>query len=305
MKRTAACVILTLSMMIPSRGRADTDPHDYEALASLPIDTVITNVYLRHTTSSDQGAPTTNLGIFRGSYVHKFGNLVVVPFDVLLPVADVTVQTYTPPSPISTGTITGSGIGDLEYLPTIAYIIPEDKETHTHTVVAFTPYLTLPSGQYDQNSLVNIGSHRWTIKPQIAVAQRFAKILTAEATGFVSASTHNTKFGVPTATGIAIGTLTQDPTFGAEVHLAVDVNPTFFGAVSYYVTSNGSQTVDLAGPVTAPVAGTQTVQTLRFTWATYIEKQSLLLLQFNQDVTASNKANITRFIGLRFSHIFY
>ncbi len=48
----------------------------------------------------------------------------------------------------------------------------------------------------------------------------------------------------------------------------------------------------------------QTIQTLRFTYGIHVEKASLVLLQFRQDIEASGDASIGRFFGAR-SHVFF
>jgi hypothetical protein len=49
----------------------------------------------------------------------------------------------------------------------------------------------------------------------------------------------------------------------------------------------------------------QTVQTLRFTYGWRVEKETLVLFQFNQDIAASGTdATISRFLGARVSHTF-
>ena len=49
----------------------------------------------------------------------------------------------------------------------------------------------------------------------------------------------------------------------------------------------------------------QTIQTLRFTYGIHVEKASLVLLQFSQDIEASGNASIGRFFGARISHVFF
>jgi hypothetical protein len=251
------------------------------------------------------------LGILRAVYVLKFGNLAIVPFDAYLPMADVTLYT----SPMMPGVFRAngilehvSGVADLTYLPTFAYVIPEGEGPATSTTLAASVYLTMPTGTYDSSKLVNIGKNRWSIQPQIAVAQRISTVFTMEAVGYGVFYTDNTSFQPPAP--LPLQTLQQKPTWGADVHVAFNPNLTGWIGVSYYIAANGRMFFEptINGQMVAPEATTtdqQTIQSLRFTYGWRVEKESLILFQFNQDIVASGTgASLSRFIGARVSHTF-
>jgi hypothetical protein len=277
-----------------------TDGRDYEALAYLPKDTLVTLGYFREQSTSDNTSFSQSLGIFRASYILKYGNLAIVPFDALLPVVDATVYAPVPMSPGLTTTLHTSGVGDPTYLPTIGYIIPED-EAGTHTYVAATAYVTAPLGNYDSARLVNIGDNRWRIQPQIAVGQRFLKAITFDLIGNVAFYTDNSKFG----TGAAVVTMKQDPTLGMEAHLFGDLTPTFTLGASYYLAAVGQRSITAPGLPQTTIDPTQTTQTLRFTFGIHVEKNTGVFLQYDQDIEASNGAPIERFIGARITHAMF
>jgi hypothetical protein len=299
MKLNRVGVFLGTSAMlsIPSVAHAQTantqaDPRDYEVLNYLPNNTLALIGYGRHVSTSDSSSYSQDVGVVRASYILKFGNVAVVPFDATLPIVDVTV--YVPNTVLHS-----SGLGDVTYQPTVAYLATEDAESHTHTHIALTGYITAPTGSYDSSNPVNIGDHRWRIQPQLAVGQRFLKALTFEASAGAVLYTNNTAAFSP----MGPYTEKQDVSIDAEAHFAADLSPTFFGAASYYVVAAGALNSVPAG--TAPVKPEQTVQTLRFTYGIHIEKQSLLLIQYNQDIEESGGATISRFIGVRFSHVLF
>jgi hypothetical protein len=281
---------------------SQSDARDYDALAYLPKDTLVALTYFREVSSSDKESLTQTQGIFRASYVLKFGNLAIVPFDALLPVVDVAV--YAPYSPMMlpglTTTLHTSGVADLTYLPTIGYVIPENETTHT--VIAATAYVTGPSGSYDASRLVNIGDNRWRFQPQVGVSQRFLKVATFDLIGNLAFYTKNPAF--PTTQGYV--TMTQNQTFGLEAHAAVDLSPDFYVSASYYLAATGERDVE-ALPVLPlkQYAQEQTVQSVRFSFGIRAEKATLLLLQYNQDIEATNGATISRFIGARLSHAIF
>ena len=213
---------------------------------------------------------------------------------------DVAVYAPVPMQPGLTTTLHTSGVGDLTYLPTIGYVIPENEATHT--VIAATAYVTGPSGSYDASRLVNIGDNRWRIQPQIGISQRFLKVATVDLIGNLAFYTKNSAF--PTPQGFV--SMTQNQTFGLEAHAAVDLSPDFYLSASYYLAAIGE--TDVQSPPALPLSTYQpaaTVQSVRFSFGIRAEKATLLLLQYNQDVSASGDATISRFIGARLSHAIF
>jgi hypothetical protein len=282
---------------------SQTDGRDYEALAYVPNDTLVALGYFRAVSTSDVQSFSQSVGVFRATYVLKFGDLAIVPFDALLPVVDATVYAPVPMSPGLTTTLHTSGVGDATYLPTIGYIIRENDKTHTHTYVAATAYITAPTGSYSSSQVVNIGDDRWRVQPQIAIGQRFLQALTLDFIGSVAFYTDNTNFG--TGAGQPVVTLKQNPTIGFEAHATADLDPTFYLGVSYYLAAVGRRDITSAVVPLTMLDPEQTLQTLRFTYGIRVEKQTLILLQYNQDIEATGGAPLTRFIGARVSHALF
>lgn len=300
-----ACALLSLSTLAQAQtANTQADPRDYEALALVPNNTLAALVYGRHVSTADKQSNSQDLGIFRAVYILKFGRLAVVPVDLVLPIVDATI--YVPGAMAgSVETLHASGVADVTWQPTIGYSIPENETTHTY--FAGTLYVTPPTGSYSAFRPVNFGDNRWRTQPQVALGQRFLKIVTAEIDGSVAFYTANPAFGTPTQTFV----LKQNPTIGFEAHVAVDITPTFFVGVSYYVQAAGQRTLS-AGSVSVLFEPEETTQTLRFTYGIHIEKNSTLLLQYNQDIAASGgtgkdplPATISRFVGARFSHAMF
>jgi hypothetical protein len=280
--------------------RAETDARDYEGGVYLPSGTTVAAAYFRHQSTSDTQSISQDLALFRAIHLLKFDNLIVVPFDMYVPVVDVTVL-----EPI--GAIHASGLGDLTYLPTVSYVIPQDATTHTY--FGLTTYITAPTGQYKNDRFVNIGSNRWSVQPQLAIGQRFMKAITVEAVGNVLFATSNSQAlvpGVPVALGLQ--TLKQDPIWGAELHAAVDLSTTFYTAVEYYLKQTGRAHFDLnlpTGALDTTYAASQRLHSLRLTFGVRLEKSSLLLLQLNEDVGGTGGASLGQFFGARLSHVFF
>jgi hypothetical protein len=275
-----------------------TDSGEYERLALAPNNTLVGYTYFRWYSSADPPSFSEASAAFRALYILRFGNLAFIPADVLVPAADLTVYAAVPGSPGTVTPLHTSGLGDGFYESTLAYTIPEGGAPKTHTVLAATPIVTPPWGNYDAASPVNIGDNRWRFQGNINVSQRLFEILAFSAVGDATFCTANTDVALRTGTGRR----TQAPTFGFEGHAILDLAPTFYVATSYYLTAVGQRTVWL-GDVPAPAGGRpeQTTQALRFTFGMSPAKASLLLLQYDQDVATSGGAPIVRFFGVRFS----
>ncbi|WIG97007.1 transporter [Myxococcus sp. SDU36] len=305
MKRALLAVLFV--SLLPASGAEAQQPdlRDYEAGFYVPHRGVITNVYLRHVSASGDRDFSQIQAAFRATYVLKFGELVVVPFDVSLPVVDVTVFQADPAAPTGPKTaLRASGVGDVTYIPTIGYGLVQNAEDHTHTWFAFTPYVTLPTGTYDNTRFVNISGNRWVVRPQLVAGQRFLKAFTVEAMVNMAFQGDNDEFLLPTANGAAQVTLSQAPSFGGIFHLGMDLSPTFFTGVGYLIDAAGRRAVETpAGEL--EIASRQTVQSLRLTMGIRLEKASTLMLQFQPDIGASEGMTKSQFVGARFTHVFF
>jgi hypothetical protein len=304
-----ALCLFALSFL-PSTVFADSDVRDFEGLAYVPNNTVAMFGYFRHTSSADtevKGGNFTSqeLGGIRATYILHYGGLAIVPFDASIFALDYTL--YEP----GAGALHGSGFTDPEYFPTIAYIVQEGApSSQMHTVFAFNPRVTIPVGTYDTNNLINAGANRVTFKPQISIAQRFAKVFTAEIVGNIALHTKNSKFVIPNPAAMMGGpavlntAMTQDSDIYIDAHLAADLSKTFFLGASYYYSHVGKQTLsDLPGTPVAAEAGS--VSSLRFSLGIRVEKNTLIMLQVDQNFAASGSAAIDRFAGIRISHVFF
>ena len=83
-----------------------------------------------------------------------------------------------------------------------------------------------PTGQYNPTLLINIGTNRWAIKPELAYGRRIGKIV-VEAYGGVWFITANDDY-LASAPGVQGATRTQAPIGAAEFHVSYDVKPRFW-----------------------------------------------------------------------------
>jgi hypothetical protein len=295
-------LVLVFVVALSFAARAETDPRDYAGISTLPSRTSLFLGYYRHVSSSDTLSLSQDVAIFRGVYLLKWGNLTVVPIDFFVPVADVTLYT-----PVAAGSPAGvaihaSGIGDLTYLPTVIYEIPESPGNSS--LIGASVYFSLPVGSYDETRPVNVGTHRWSVKPEIALGQRFMERFTFELLGNITFYGDNSDLLAAPSTRL---TLSQNATPGLEAHLMADVTKVLEMGVSYYIFGFGKQYLAESN---TPIFAQSTVNTVRGTVGIRIEGRNIIYLQYNQDLHASGGASagangtISRFWGARWVHAF-
>jgi hypothetical protein len=309
MKHLRSYLTLLTLLIVPSIAFAESDVRDVDGTAFAPNKTVVALGYLKHE-SSTVDLHQADTAVFRGLYLLHFGNIVITPIDLAIAVSDYTAyktgaQVGMPALGPLSFAVRGSGVSDLTYLPSLSYVIPEGGVNHT--ILQFNPRFVFPTGQYDVARPINIGANRFTFTPYIGIGQRFASKFTLEAYGSMAIHGQNGSFGVPATATTTAGstTMSQSPDIGVDVHFGYDMSRTFFVGASYYFLKDGSQTLGVAG--SADVAQ-PTTSSLRFNFGIRIEKGTLLMLQFNQDVAASEgdvRGPKTRWFGARISHAFF
>jgi hypothetical protein len=291
----AGSLVVGAALLLSASARAETDPRDY-ALVMAPDHTNVFLAYQRFQSSVDTQDLVENISIFRYLHVLRFGDLAIAPVDLVLPAADAQLFLQ---EPGGTRTLHGSGLGDLVYLPTIGYSIKESDDAATY--FAFSPYFHLPTGNYDDKKVINIGSHRYQFDEEICVGQRLLGLLYLEALGAATFYTKNDDF-IPPGTTTAL-TLKQAATFSATFHASANISKAVWVGGSYYLTANGRETLETpVGDETA--VKPQTIQSVRATFGVRPVEPLLILLQYQNDVAASGDGTISRFVGGRVSYAF-
>lgn len=313
-----AVALMVLSLSSVSKA-IPPDTRDYVSSYFSPSNALIVYGYARHVSSADKTSFSQAYGSLRASYLLKFSKLFASA-SVALPIFDTTSYrpVYTTGSMTPSGTevktevsrvLHASGAGDLRLFPTVGYNIEEDAKTATHTTIAFTAYLTLATGAYDGAKLLNSGENRFVFEPQLILGQRFLRIVTIEAFGSVNLyrSNKNYPVPVPAADGtltITAQTLDQEPTFTAGALLAVDLSKEIYLGLSYFLEAVGKKSYTLASTnAKTLVSSNGTLHTLRLTTGISLRPTTTLLVQYNEDIAASQPINLGRFIGFRISQL--
>lgn len=92
-----------------------------------------------------------------------------------------------------------------------ALTLKEFADYKQDTIVGTSIQITLPAGQYDSSKLVNIGTNRWSLKPEIGVSKSLGP-LTMELMGSVTLYSDNTDF-------LEGNTLKTDPIYSIQGHV--------------------------------------------------------------------------------------
>lgn len=142
-----------------------------------------------------------------------------------------------------------SGFGDLGMRLAVnlygapALTLPEFRNYHQDLIVGASLTVTAPTGQYYSSKLINIGTNRWSFKPELGVSKALGRWI-LEGMASVTFYTDNNEF-------FGSNERTQDPLYGLQAHVVYNFNPKLWAAVdaTYYVggrtTVNGNLNDDL------------------------------------------------------------
>lgn len=112
----------------------------------------------------------------------------------------------------------------------------EFKNYRQDTIIGFTFKLTAPLGQYEQDRLINLGTNRWSFKPELGISQALGK-WTVEAATSVIFFTDNDQFDTDK-------TRQQDAIYAAQFHVIYAFPKNIWFAVSATYYAGGRTTID-------------------------------------------------------------
>lgn len=195
----------------------DVDAGDYTAL---PDGTNLGLLYYQHAErnalySKGSKVPIgasldSDVGILRGVHFMNVGGYIVDP-QFLLPFGKLKAKNDT--------SFLGdtSGVSDLILAATVWLV----NKPESGTYFGITPFLTLPTGQYDHNKALNLGEHRTKFTLQAGSITKLTEKLSLDLVGDFTLYGRNSNLG-PTGS-----TMKQDPTYQGQVFLRYNITPTF------------------------------------------------------------------------------
>lgn len=180
---------------------------------------------------------TTSLGVSRtfSLFGYSAQALVVQPFTWAEATALVNGQ---PESVMRTG------LADMRLRLSVllvggkAITLSEYAKDKTRTIVGTSMTIVAPTGEYFSDKLINLGTNRWSFKPEVALSQKISNRWMLDVYTGVWMFTSNNTFYPGTSAR------TQDPLVAFQSHLSYNINPRMWVAfnATYYV--GGQSTVN-------------------------------------------------------------
>lgn len=283
--------------------RPDVSPAAYyRDYIPLPAGSNLFAAYFNHVTANklyadgtklgDDFNQTVNVGLLR--YVHYLnaGNALVgdggftIDPQFIIPFLDLSLSgTYE--SLNNNQEFSTTGFGDPIVLATFWFI----NDPKNKFWVGFTPWLTLPIGQYNKNRLASPGGNRWVIKPEIGIVKGLGEKAYLDLIVGGEFYTENDKY-------MGDNKLEQDPALQTEVHLSYDITKAWAISLDYYYTWGGETQVngiDQNNP--------QSNHGLGVTMGFMIGSNNQLLISYRDDFSVKSGAGTNTF-GVRWAYIF-
>jgi hypothetical protein len=222
-----------------------TDPRTYTPGAVGANDLEFDYTYARTNASIDTslvvGSGILELNKGDLSYTYNFGLLghfawisATVPFASL--------RGYIAESNIS-GSTTGFGDSSVELAALLmggeALNAAELATRERTTSVGVSMTVTVPTGQYNTDKVLNLGTHRWSFKPEIGVAYPFGPDQKWEVDGYL-----NVYFFTDNTAYRGIEVLRQEPLPGVEGHLSYTFSPILWASLDTRYGFRGETVVD-------------------------------------------------------------
>jgi hypothetical protein len=103
-------------------------------------------------------------------------------------------------------------------------------------IVGASLQVTVPLGQYNSSKLLNVGTNRWSVKPELGMSKAWGSLTVELIPGITFFTTNNDFFGGKT--------LEQDPIYSLQGHLIYEFSPAFWAALNTTYYTGGRTTVD-------------------------------------------------------------
>ena len=158
---------------------------------------------------------------------------------VLLPYADLYADGYVDGefrTREDTGLVDPAFYFNMNLYGAPALSVKEFKDYQQDTIIGFTFKLTAPLGVYDNDKLINIGTNRWSFKPEFGISQAVGRWI-FEAAAAAVFYTDNDEFDNGK-------TRQQDPIYSMQGHVIYSFPKNIWAAVSATYYTGGRTTID-------------------------------------------------------------
>jgi hypothetical protein len=159
-----------------------------------------------------------------------------------------------------------------------ALTLQQFRDYRQDTIVGVNMLVTAPTGQYDSSRLINIGTNRWSFRPEVGVSKALGR-WTVEAAAGVTFYTENDAF-------LGSNVREQKPLYGLQGHALYTFSPTLWAALDATYYTGGRTSVN-------GVLNQDLQQNSRWgaTLAKSFDKNNSIKLYFNSGVAARTGSN--------------
>ena len=140
--------------------------------------------------------------------------------------------------------ITRSGFGDMRFristlfLGAPAATLEEFAKSSPQTVLGASLTVITPTGQFFSDKLINLGTNRWSIKPEIGLSYLVTKQWYIDLYAGVWFFTTNNSFYPGTSVR------SQDPLLTFQTHVSYNINPLMWAAIDFTYYTGGQSSVN-------------------------------------------------------------
>lgn len=282
---------LSFAALLPSlcAQAIEVTPGDYE---QLPADTTLGLIYYQHATTDNlyaQGKKvssdfnlTSDVSILRLIHVLGLTETLTVDPQILLPFGR--IDTGGDANTLGSAT----GTGDVILAAPVRLRLNESRD-----VIALTPYVYIPTGNYDKDDALNLGENRWKFDLQGAYVKHFSERWALDLVGDVIWYGDNDDYGSQSLRR------EQRVSYAAQVMGRYNIDSSTSLALGFGQTWGGENRID-------GVDQNDRMKTtnLRVTAATFISPKDQLQLQLGRDLDVENGPRENFRLNLRYLHVF-
>lgn len=140
--------------------------------------------------------------------------------------------------------ITRSGLGDARFRLSVLFIgapaerIEQFAKSSPQTVLGASMTVIVPTGQFFSDKLINLGTNRWSFKPEIGLSYMVTKQWFIDLYAGVWLFTNNDSFYPGTSLR------SQDPLIALQTHFSYNFNPLMWAAIDLTYYTGGQSSVN-------------------------------------------------------------
>lgn len=240
----AALIIFPLAALASAAQAQELEPRAYSNIPTGLNFLILGYGYSQGDVATDPSVPLTNANVKVHSTVLAYARALDVwglsgKFDVVLPYAWVSGTADFMGQPREREV---SGFGDprlrfsVNFYGAPALSLNEFADYKQDLIVGASLQVSVPLGQYDSDKLVNIGTNRWSFKPELGISKTWGS-LTLELAAAVALYTDNNDF-------LGGHTREQDPIYSVQGHVIYGFRTGVWVALDGTYYTGGRTTID-------------------------------------------------------------